>query len=580
MSTTVNSPQPSSTPPPARLGILRGIALFLSAAALFLSYNFQAYRSFFFDDAFDHLTWTRVAAPRIFLEGLLSWKFLSNNFRPVAHYYYHAMYQLFGFDYPGWVAFLHIFHLLSVCLVWLIIRRFGASLAGATIGTLFFLLNMCAFYVYWRPMFHFDLLCGFFILLSLYLYQRGNLIGSLLAFWFAYKCKEIGVTVPAILLAYEWWFGGRRWLRIVPFALISASFTGQAFLDNRANKGGYTMHLGLQDIWTCVQYYADHVLFAPYLGFLLPMLALIRRDSRIYFGLWFAFCTIAPLFLFPARLFDAYLYIPAAGLAIAFAFFFDRRPLWLLAPVAAAWLFVNAQVLSEKAPPELELASHNQHFFNEAMALARRHPEIRAITFRNSPPEMGQWGLTGVYRLAFPTAKVFWADNPAAQSVATADVTWDFEHDKLLSQINRPANEGAVISLNLPTSLNQLTTGWYPPERGFIWMQPQAQAKLRLPAAPREFFLTFAIVDGQLPAGGTVTLQITLAGQPLPAKTFISPGTQSVSWPLAPATLAQLHHATDPAGFLPVALRVTPPFHPPNGDIRTLGLVVTAFGLR
>jgi hypothetical protein len=445
---------------------------------------------------------------------------------------------------------------------------------------------MAAFYVYWRPMFHFDLLCGLFIILCLYLYVRGNLLLSLIAFWLAYKSKEIGVAVPAILLLYEWWFAGRRWRRVAPFAVIAASFVVQAFLHNRMAKGTYAMHFQLSDVWTCVRYYADHVLFVPYLGFLLPLLLLFKRDRRVAFGLWFALCTLAPMFLLPGRLYDAYLYIPSVGLAITAAFLAEGAPRWAVAGFCAAWLGANAYVLDQKAPHELELADHNRHFFQAVLQMAKKHPEIRAITFRNGPPEMGPWGLNAVFYLALPEAKAVWGEDPRAASIESGDdvaiTSWDFDHDVLRYHVTGHSDvTGYAVHFNRPEEMDSLAGGWYNREgAGFCWSTPRAAAKLRLPESPREFYIAFNAVSDQIRMGGTLSVSAELAGVALPALQFPHEGEQTAVWRLTSQDLARISKTSEGGKVVPVIIESSPAFRPSNGDARVLGLAVTEFGFR
>ncbi len=571
---------------PSRSDYLRSVSLLALIAAVFLVYNRQAYGSFFFDDAFDHLGWTTTVNIRTFINGLLTWRFLPNNFRPVGHYLYRFMYQVAGYYFPAWIAALHLLHLVCVGLLWLILRRLKVPVYAAAAGLLVFALNMSAFYVYWRPMFHFDLLCCLFTLLCLYAYMRGNLIVSLLSFWLAYKAKEIGVVIPAILLVYEWWFGGKRWWRVVPFAVISASFTLQAFLANRKTDNPYTLRVTPAVVWTCVKFYANHALLFPFLGFLLPGLALLKRDKRVALGLWIALCTIGPMFLLPFRLYDAYLYIPAAGLAIAFAVVLEGRPKWVLAVFAAVWMAANGYVLSLKAPHELELARHNRDYFEAVSELARQHPEIQVVTFRNAPPEMAEWGVEGVFHLAFhnPGLRVYWAEAPeaaAAEKENNAAITvWDFEHDKLLSRIHKSAVAvPEVVDFASVSAAEALGDGWYKPEAGFCWTQRKAFAKLGLPESMRQFYVKLNIVADQIPNHGAVTLSASVGGVPLDARTFTHDGGREEVWPIdAPTAAKMAGNATN--GVVTVELSVNPPFRPSNGDMRVLGLAVKEFGFR
>ena len=100
-----------------------GSILFLALAALFLIVNHAAYKGYFTDDDFDHLTWTRHASMGDFLTGLVTPKYQTNNFRPLGHLFYHEESQFFGFDFPKYLAASHILHFLNVWLLWLLARR-------------------------------------------------------------------------------------------------------------------------------------------------------------------------------------------------------------------------------------------------------------------------------------------------------------------------------------------------------------------------------------------------------------------------------------------------------------------------
>ena len=586
---TVRKPPVAAPNQPAiKLTVLQGAELWLLMAALFLAYNYRAYGSFFFDDAFDHLIWTTREPLRTYIDGLITWRFLPLNFRPAGHYFYRLMYQVAGYDFPAWVASLHILHLIAVWLLWLILRRLGASLLAASAGILIFVVNMSAFHVYWRPMYHFDLMCGLFLLLSFYMYQRGNLVLSLFSFWLSYKSKEVAVTLPAILLVYEWWFGGRRWWRVLPFAAISASFTVQAFLQNSHTDTPYTLRLTPAAVWICIKYYANHALFFPFLGLLLPLLFVLKRDRRVLLGLWFALCTLAPMFLLPSRLDDAYLYVPCAGLAIAFVFVLADRPKWVPVAFCVVWLAANLYVLRRKAPVELELAGHNRHFFYAACQLAERHPEIRAITYRNAPPQMASWGIKGVYRLAVgnPNLPVYWAEAPEAANVEKEDrvaiVEWNTGKNKLVYRITHNRDTaGSTVNFALTEDLERLGEGWYVrEEQGYCWSSPKAMARLRVPRRAMELFLRFGALPAQFESGGPITISATAGTEVLPDLRFTSQGDQVAVWTLDEKSLANIRSAADTNGFVEVTFQVAPPYQPGHGEARILGVAVKEFGFR
>src|ERR1035438_9831175 len=84
-----------------------GLLLFVAFAALFLTMNRDAYRGYFQDDEFANLSWTPNLQPLEFLQGVVTPRFQPNNFRPVAHYYFHAVEEIAGLDFPVYVAVLH-----------------------------------------------------------------------------------------------------------------------------------------------------------------------------------------------------------------------------------------------------------------------------------------------------------------------------------------------------------------------------------------------------------------------------------------------------------------------------------------
>src|ERR1039457_157346 len=103
-----------------------GLACFLLLAALFVIVNRGAYKGFFTDDDFDHLSWTRNASAATFVQRLLTPRFQPHNVRPAGHLFYHEEESLFGFDFPKYVAALQLLPLLNVWLGWLLGRRLGA----------------------------------------------------------------------------------------------------------------------------------------------------------------------------------------------------------------------------------------------------------------------------------------------------------------------------------------------------------------------------------------------------------------------------------------------------------------------
>jgi hypothetical protein len=216
---------------------------------------------------------------------LISPRFQPNNFRPAAHFYFHLAGKYFGLDFAKYVIPIQAIHLLNVWLVWLLTRRFGASTLGASAACLFFGFHAALFDVFWKPMYVFDLLCATFCLLSLLFYTRRQFVLSFVAFWLAYKSKELGVMLPAVLAAYEFSFGKRRWLPLAPFFVASLSFGLQGLLLNPNVDNPYTFRFTWRALSTTSRFYSSNVLLIHHAGFFVVPLALWRGNSIVRFGI-------------------------------------------------------------------------------------------------------------------------------------------------------------------------------------------------------------------------------------------------------------------------------------------------------
>src|SRR5206468_3106278 len=114
--------------------------LFLAVAAGFLLLNRSAYSGYFQDDDINSMQWTRWGSTYEYLKGVLT-PVYAESYRAVGFYYFHLTEHAFGLEFPKYVAVLHAIHLLSVGMLWLLMRRLGASPAGAAAGCAFFALQ-------------------------------------------------------------------------------------------------------------------------------------------------------------------------------------------------------------------------------------------------------------------------------------------------------------------------------------------------------------------------------------------------------------------------------------------------------
>lgn len=367
-----------------------GLILFLLLAAVFLFLNRAAYSGYFQDDDINSMAWTRWSPDFEYLKGTLT-PLYSQSFRAVGFYYFHLADRAFGLDFPKYVAVIHAIHLLNVWLLWLLMRRVGSPPLAAAAGCLFFALHAALIDAVWKPMYVFDLLCGTFCIASVLLWARGRWILSFLAFWLAYKSKELAVMLPAVLVCYELWFGSRRWLRLAPFLAASLSFAAQALLLHPVEAGDYAFHFTLPTIATTATFYAGQAFLTPYLGFLLPLGALTARNRRTWFGLAMLALFLFPLFWLPGRVSSAYCYLPFTGLAIAMAGIAETAKPAAIAIFFLLWLPADIHWLNQQGNQTLLQNRDTREWITTLGKFAQTRPAVTGFVYQGFPEEFHNW---------------------------------------------------------------------------------------------------------------------------------------------------------------------------------------------
>jgi len=409
-----------------------GVAWFLLLAALFLALNRDAYRGYFRDDEIDNLSWAPHVTLVEFAKAVLTPRFFENNFRPVGHFYFHAAGAVFGLYFPGYVAAIHPLHLLNVWLLWCLARRLGASPLAAGAGCAFFAFHMALFDAVWKPMYVFDVSCAMFCLLSLLCYARGRWLLCLAAFWLAYKCKELAVMLPLVLVCYEWWFGKRRWARLAPFFLVSLSFGLQAVLMNPNRDNDYTFRFTPEALAKTSLFYAGRVFLVPYLGFVLPLAAVLARNRRTWFGLAMMALFFLPMLFLPGRIFSAYCYLPFTGLAVALAGIMENMPPAAIALFFALWLPMDIHALRLERRVTLAQDAEVRTWMTTLAHFAETRPQVDGFVFSGAPAGFERWGVEGALKYLFDRSDLkiaYESDLPPAGKIAY--LRWDFALKRL-----------------------------------------------------------------------------------------------------------------------------------------------------
>jgi hypothetical protein len=553
-----------------------GLLLFLAMVALFLILNRAAYKGYFTDDDFEHLSWTRHAAMLDFAKGLLTPAYQANNFRPTGHLFYHEEANFFGFDFKKYLGAVHLLHFLNVWLVWLLARRLGARPWAAAAGCALFALHTGYFEAVWKPAYVFDILCTSFCLLSLLCYCRGRWILSFVCFWLAYKAKEPAVMLPFVLICYELWFGERQWKRLAPFLAASFWFALQALVlhPNTGEDNPYTFQFTLTALVQTSVFYAGRVFLIPYLGFAVPIAARFSDNKRVWFGAAAMVLFLVPVLFLPGRMETAYCYLPFTGLAIVLAGAAEMCHPALIAAFFVLFAPLALHDLRAQRSDKLAKDDDARAWVTTWGKYAAAAGPVDTFMWSGAPYGFGAFGIESAIKCFYP--RDHFRILQYEKTPVTADgnrvtfLTWNGGLHKLdITERTPETRDAAYIDANIATPVWQLGDGWSSPEGGFRWVAPLAGVRLGRPEGAAHFELRALVSTSLLQNAGTVTVHVSLNDAELAAQRVTQPGWQTLRWDAPPA----------PAGPVSVTLRTEPPFHPPN-DPRVLGIAVGSLGFR
>lgn len=398
----------------------------LAIAAAFLVLNHQAFNGWFQDDELDNIKWVPLLPYSYFLLRLPDPRFDLYNFRPVGHFFFRLMSPAFGMNFAPYVVPIFFFHLVNACLLYLLMRKLGTRQWCAIAATAFFTLSAAAFDTYWKPVYVFDLLCTTFSLMSVLFYAGQRWILSFIAFWLAYKAKETAVMLPAVLAAWEYWFGSRRLKILIPFFAVSLSFGIQGLLRNPNKDNDYTFRFTFDALRHTLPFYSKRLLMFPPGGILLCALAFIR-DRRIWFGIVSTLLIMVPLAFLPGRVFEAYAYLPFAFVSIALAAAASRvHPAWAWIALLL-WMPFNIRRLRNERRATLDLDSKIAAVVSSMKMFADANPSVRTLVFNSAPAGFHDWGMTAGWNLAHRQIDwpVLWFDSADGRAALAAQtVAW------------------------------------------------------------------------------------------------------------------------------------------------------------
>jgi hypothetical protein len=513
------------------------ILLFVTLG-VFVVFNKAAFQSYFSDDDFANLAlfepwWSLVRDT--FTLALLP------NFRPVGAMFYKAMGPTAGFHFAYYVAALQTIHVATSLLLWLFLRRLGLRPIPAALGCAFFMLHVSSLPAYWKPMYVYDVLCGFWVVLSLLLYQRGRFVLSLLCAWLAFKSKEMELMLPVVLLGYEWFFGrdqnaGKlRWRPLIPFFLISMSFGLQSLMI-KGPETVYTMHVTAANVWAGISYYGGRLFYAPFSGLIISIGLLFLGSRFVRWGVIGFWLLIAIMFGFPGREFGAYLYVPLLCYAVAVAGVAQAKPLWA-ALFLVLWIPASYEELQTERKPLI--AYHYEHlpYVTQILESLKTHRSPTAVVYDGSPIDFNAWGQEGLFPFALShwNLPVYRASQPEAMEAVRRPgailFTWDNLHRQVFTDtFPGDGNELAYVDFAKENPIWQLKSGWNPLSGDCRFTKAHAIIALRQPAGDTDLVIGAQMLPEQEKLHQV--LRVSLDGRIIGEYAFDKGGLHTPRWPV------------------------------------------------
>src|SRR5438876_1878601 len=331
--------------------------------AYFLHFALPALRGGFREDEMMNMgTCSCAGALKSLLANLVFWKlFLCSGcalydfylYRPGGAFYYLPLYHFFDLDpLPYRIAQISIL-VGSIPLVYYLSRRLASSRSIAFVAVLALCYHPRLAGLVFVGAFIYDVLCGFFYFAALAYYlhirERGaslrpvQLVGFLALYVMALNCKEMAVTLPVIVLIYEFlkspgwtdWKAVPRWIGSYAVPSIIAGLLTVFYIYGKVHGSGslasldpYRPKYSWHNFTASNGKFVSQLLFAGHtiapmalllLWALVFIYAFARRDRTLrLMAFWIVIVPLPVAFITPVRG-DASLYLLLFGWAMIFA---------------------------------------------------------------------------------------------------------------------------------------------------------------------------------------------------------------------------------------------------------------------
>jgi len=300
-------------------------------------------------------------------------------YRPGGALYYLPLYHFFGLDpLPYRIVQISILAA-SIPLVYYLSRRLASSRSIAFLAVLALCYHPRLAGLVFVGAFIYDVLCGFFYFAALtyYIHVRekdvslrpAQLLGFLALYICALNCKEMAVTLPVIVLIYEFlkssgwrdWNGFLRWIRSYAAPSLIAGLLTVFYIYGKTHGSGtlasldpYRPRYSWHNFTASNAMFVGELLFAGHTVTPITLLLLwgcvfiygfIRRDRMLQLmAFWIVIVPLPLAFLVPMRG-DAPLYLLLFGWAMIFA----KLAFDLITLISRFSVFVGNRVLAARS---------------------------------------------------------------------------------------------------------------------------------------------------------------------------------------------------------------------------------------
>ena len=317
------------------------LALGLLTLAYFWYFNREGlWAHFTADDMMNMDQYWRMGPVRLILDQFMPWR---GSYRPLAGLFYLPILHAFGLNPLPYHAVLLAILAVNLYLMYRFAKFAGANELQSFIATLIVAYHAGLSMLYYSTAFVYDVLCFFFYMAAFIAYARiraqgralraGEIALVLGLYLCALNSKEMALTLPLMLAAWEFWCAPRMGLRTVSVArpILLAALLNVVYIygkvfghDPMLNAPGYRPVFTVHQFFAAEKtYMGEFFLSQGKFGWrgvvavwlLLLYLAWRRQRAGLRFCFTFLMLTPLPIVFLEGRS-GACLYIPLAGWAV------------------------------------------------------------------------------------------------------------------------------------------------------------------------------------------------------------------------------------------------------------------------